>query len=65
MKINNNLSKAQYLYKQEVVLFYSKKILLGSFRKTIENKKKYKTSKNLLMFISFYLKHSGKRLNQC
>jgi hypothetical protein len=69
MKINNSLSKAQFLYKQGVVLSYSNKILLGSFSKAIKaienKKKKYKTSKNSRMFISFYFKHSGKRLNQC
>ena len=64
-KINNNFSKAHQLYKQGIMLSYSNKSLLASFRKAIENKKKYNRSKNSRMFISFYLKHSGKRINRC
>ena len=49
----NNFSKAQQMSKQGVVLSSSNKSLLNSFRKAIETKKQYKTSKNSRMFISF------------
>lgn len=60
----NNFSKVQQMSKQGVALSYSNKSLLNSFRKAIKTKKKYKTSKNSRMFISFYFKHSGTIIHQ-